>query len=230
MKKWLTILRVSLVLFSARSVMAEEPAIMDDPTIAQAAAFEAKEDAAADRAASRSDVVEIDGNQYAVVTGENIGIAYEAPEGVYVLTQDYVRQADLFDRFYNDPLSAASSFVENGMHMNIYDSENKVDIFIYISTADWASLYPDAADLDDDEVELLDAYFRRNGLDVAQDYTFGKAGNNCYFFYNCLDADQDVWMMTSVGGYQIRVVYDVKTMDQVVRGLELLEGLTIAAV
>lgn len=212
------------------SACAEQTEPADDAALKAEQTLDEKQEEETLRAASRSDVVEIDGNKYAVMTGENIGIAYEImDDNVYVLTQDYVRQAELYGKFYNDPLSAASKFVKNGMHLNIYDAANKVDVYIYVSTADWAMLYPDTEKLTEDSVALLKSYFRRNGLDNADTEVFGTAGNNHYFFYNCKSTDGMVYMYTSVGGYMVQIRYEAKTDEQVSRGLELLDDLAIVA-
>lgn len=206
---------------------AEQTEIADDAALRAVPALDDKQEETV-RALSRSDTVEIDGNQYAVVTSEGIGIGYEVTEnGVYVLTQDYVRQSDVYSKFYSDPLSAASNFVKNGMHMNIYDAVNDVDLYIYVSTADWATFYPDSEKLTDDSIETLKAYFRRNGFSDADNEVFGTAGNNHYFFYDCHSTEGKVYMYTSVGGYMVRVQYKATTKEQVSRGLDLMDSLTI---
>lgn len=230
MKRILTlVLALMLATLMLGCACAEQTEIADDAVLRAAPALDEKQEETV-RALSRSDIVEIDGNQYAVVTSENIGIGYEVTEsGVYVLTQDYVRQSDVYSKFYGDPLSAASNFVKNGMHMNIYDAVNDVDLYIYVSTADWAVFYPDSEKLTEDSIATLKAYFRRNGFSDADNEVFGTAGNNHYFFYDCRSTEGRVYMYTSVGGYMVHVQYKATTQDQVSRGLNLMDNLTIVA-
>ena len=181
-----------------------------------------------DRAATVSDMVEINGNSYAVITAEGIAIAYQAPSDVLVLTQDYLRQAELYSLCYSNPLNAAAEFVEDGTHLNIYDVETGVDIYVDIGTDDWAYIYPDTLNMTDSQIDAVNAYFCRSGLSNAN-YTFGKAGENAYFFYDASRNYGKVYMFSSVGGYEIRIYYKAKNNAEVNKGLELLRNLKIVA-
>lgn len=230
MKKYMSlVLAVLMALTVFPGAVAEDNQLADDPTLKTIAEAEEKQDEATLRASSRGDLVEIDGNEYAVVTGENIGIGYTVKgEDIYVFTQDYLHQAEQYEEFYKDPLAAASKFVKNGMHMNIYDAANDVDVYIYVSSAEWAMLYPDAEEMTDAETERMTEYFKRNGFDVADDTIVGKAGSNKYFFFNCCTSDNAVFMFTSVGGYEVHIQWKATTREQVSIGLNLLDNLVIA--
>ena len=115
MKKF-TVLMLALLmtLFAVGGALAETAVPNVDETLAVTEPVTVKEYVGEGeevvRASNRSDLVEIDGNSYGVITGENIGIAYEAPNSsIYVLTQDYLRQANTYDLFYSNPFAAASS-------------------------------------------------------------------------------------------------------------------------
>ena len=229
MKKIIALLLAVMMVVAMTTAFAETAAPADDPNLFVIPETPAKVTEET-RASTRSDIVEIDGNQYGIITGENIGIAYEAPNSsIYVLTQDYIHQADLFASFYNDPLAAAMEFVEDGTHLNIYDNVSNVDIYVDISVANWANMFPETAEMTDSEIEIIQDYFVRNGFDDATTVTFGVAGGNSYFYYDCSASDGYVYLFTSVGGYQIRIYYAASSQAQVERGLELLNGLTITA-
>ena len=180
---------------------------------------------------SRGDIVEIQDNTYAILTGENIGIAYETDNpAVAVITQDYLQQSDLYFEFYQNPIAALADYFENGYHLNIYDRENNLDILIQVAAAGWAEAYPDSTNLSDAEIQSLLVYLEGSGFTDAATKTYGTAGNNSYFFFDCSESQGLVCLFTSVGGYSIRIHYWASTPDEVRKGLELLEGLTIAAI
>lgn len=232
MKKLLAVLLALVLCFACvPGAFAEEAALADDNSLMDPAVIVAKSEEAAKKASTLSDMVEISENGYAVITGEGLGVAYVLPSDlVYVLTQDYLHQADVYARFYEDPLSIASGFIQNGMHLNVYDPINDVDLYVYITPSDWAALYPNTDNLSDNDVEFLQAYFNRNGGSGARNTVYGGAGGNKWFFFDFSNTNGLVYLMGSVSGYQIKVEYSAKTDAQVSRGLELLEGLTITAI
>lgn len=229
MKKILLPLLAMLLVFSAAASLAEsEPAVQIEPYLPEASDRPAKM-AGGVRAADRKDRVEISGNQYAVLTGENIGIAYIAPGSeVYVLTQDYAQQADLYDMFYNNPIAALLQFYEDGTHMNIYDSASGVDIYIDITSDGWTQLWPDTSAMSSADVNYLMTEFLLSGLNLyAGSYEFGAVGNNDYFIFDCSASRGRVIMYASVGGSEIIITYSAENAAQVTRGLELMASLTI---
>ena len=175
-----------------------------------------------------TDVVEIDGDNYAVLTPEGIGIAYQkASDSVVVLTQDYVQQADAFAEFYENPIAAVANFIEYDCHLNIYDKDTGTDIYVTVSEGDWQQYYPDSENLTDAEVQSIMMYLESCGLAEASAKTYGLAGGNSYFFFDCSNTDGLVFMYAAVGGYCVRVHFNASNSDEVVHGLELIDNLTV---
>lgn len=176
---------------------------------------------------SRSDLVEIDGDRFAVLTAESIGIAYERENsGIYVLTQDYIRQAELFADFYDDPLNAVMEFVELGIHLNVYDNESGIDIYVSVYEMDWCSDYPNTEEITEDEAELMLMLMAYDFSDKVNS-SFRKIGNIHYFVFDECEASEHVFLYASVGGHLIRIDYATEEKWQVERGLELLENLIV---
>lgn len=179
---------------------------------------------------SGSDLVEISGNNYAVLTPEGIGIAYTAGEDVVVFTQDYLQQSELFQKYYKNPIGAVSAMIDERKHLNVYDPQTEVDLFVCVFEGEWEQLYPDSNNLTDAEVRGIMMYLESCGFDEAANKTFGMAGGNQYFLFDLSQTEGYVVMFASVNGYRVRVHYFAKTQDQVLRGLEMMEGLVIRAI
>ncbi len=212
------------------TVTGEETRLPEDENVLDVPKYDEK-DGDGSRASYVADQVEITNRTVAVLTGEGLGIAYRIPSGgIYVLTQDYLQQADTYALIYNNPLGAAANFIQNGMHLNIYEPSTGVDIYLEIFPSAVSSMFPDASRLTNSEIETVMMYFLRNGFDVADRAVFGSAGANQYFFFDCTGYDNMVYMYTMVGGYTVRIMYGATDSFMISRGLQLLDGLTIVAV
>ena len=118
------------------TVTGEETRLPEDENVLDVPKYDEK-DGDGSRASYVADQVEITNRTVAVLTGEGLGIAYRIPSGgIYVLTQDYLQQADTYALIYNNPLGAAANFIQNGMHLNIYEPSTGVDIYLEIFPSD----------------------------------------------------------------------------------------------
>lgn len=179
------------------------------------------------RAYTATDTVIISGNSYHVVTPEGISITYTAPnENVYCLTQDIASQFTLYSAFYSSPVNACSNFIEEGMHFNIYDLSTNIDIYLFVSSAQWASVFPNADALSDSEAGMVMDYLTQYAVSGAQNATMGTAGGNTYFY---MEADNTVFLVTSVNGYQVYLCYEATSQNAALAGLSLLDNLVISA-
>ncbi|MBR3928579.1 MAG: hypothetical protein IKJ65_06195 [Clostridia bacterium] len=186
--------------------------------------------AGAEDDATQTDMVQINGNQYAILTSDFVGISYVSPSNyVFVLTQDYLHQAEIFDAFYNDGLKAALNFIDQGIHLNVYDADTGLDIYVQVIESGLGEYFPDAENLSEAEIQYVHEYFRGAGFTDEETPTFKKVGGNHYFFFDLSDTDQRVYMYTMKGGKVICIQYNAVTAELVERGVELLESLTVSS-
>lgn len=176
------------------------------------------------------DVVEIDGDKYAVLTPKGLGIAYRADSDyIAVFTQDYVQQREVFDLFYENPIGVVASMIEDKLHMNIMDLESGVSVLVYQLEGLWEELYPDTNSLSDSEIQSLMMFLESCGFQNAKRETFGYAGKHSYFMFDYSDTEGCVVLFTTTGGKIANVIYTAQTEEEVVKGLELVEKLTFKA-
>ena len=179
---------------------------------------------------SISDIVVINDNSYSVITPEGIVIDYTAPNSnVFCLTQDYVHQYDLYSAFYDNSIETVANFIDSGMHFNIYDPVNEIDMYLYIGTSGWASIFPNTASLSDEEAAYILDYMETNLVDNVSASTYGYAGGNIYFYLDC-SADGAAYLLTSINGYEILICYRAKNSDAALAGVALLDNLTMASI
>ena len=182
------------------------------------------------RTVSYSDTVVLGSNSCLVGTPEGITISYTAPSdsnNVFCLTQDYLQQHGLFERFYDNPLETALAFNKDGMHLNIYDASDNIDIYIYIDTAPWASLYPDSDNLTETEADYILSYLKEELLPASKQSIYGVVGSNYYFYLDNFDTGT-AYLLGSKGGYEILVEMRVADESAATDALLLLEGLELA--
>ena len=175
----------------------------------------------------------LDEESVTVVTLEGLQISFTYPsEGnIFVLTQDYLSQASLYMALYgNNAMEVANRFIENGMHLNIFDYDNSLDLYLYVESASWATLFPNSSALSTEEAEYLMAYMKENGFSIADQAMFGTVGGNAYFFFDCTSQNGMTILLTSVGGYSIWIRYNTASTSDVTRGLELLKTLKVTSI
>ena len=228
MKKIVVFLLVAVVISMAVSGLAEKSVITGEKNMN---AFSQKSEKAGTQAedATHIDMVEINGNQYAILTGGFLGIAYTAPSDyVYVLTQDYLHQTELYEAFYSDPLEMALSFVDNEIHLNIYDAVSGTDIYLREIESELTQYFPDVDEMTEMEIQFVQEYFLSAGFTLEDDPAFKKVGGNQYFVFDCSDTEQTVYMYTFENGHMIYIWYNASTPEQVAGGAEVLESLYIS--
>ena len=203
-----------------------ERSLLDD-SIAKADIGKAADDVTR---ATTSDSVSISGNQFTVRTPYNVTFSYTAPSGVYVLTQDYNQQRDLFNQFYNDPQGVCNQFIERGMHINMYDAASRVDVYLYLYDTPVAAAFPNANSMSSADAEALVGYmFTDSGYFLnCTEAVFGWAGGNVWFVGDGRTVDGYVVLCTFVNGREIYSRVKVSSDSEYNTIIRLLENLTIS--
>ncbi len=230
MKKFFLLIFIGFIFLNSGLIAkAEEIILTDDPMLKSFPDFPEKDEEKMTKSiTSVSDLVEISDEGYGILTREGLAIGYTLSDDfVYVFTQDLVHQLDLYLTFYDNPIPVILSYVYNGVHLNIFDPTNQIDIYVIISEADWASLYPESNNLSESDVEKLLSFFSKNGFQNAKDSAYAKVGGNYWLIFDCSDTEGLVYMYTSVGGHQIQVCYEAKKNKEVQIGLKLINQLDI---
>ena len=176
------------------------------------------------------DIVSINENSYNVILPCGMTFSYIAPgSNVYALTQDLLKQSALYNQFYKSPKEQADKFISQGMHFNIYDSANDVDIYLYVFTSDIASLYANSNRLTVDEVEYIINYMFTDAgyFKDCSSADYGWVGGNVWMVGDARSTGNGAKLCAFVGGLEIFGYTNVKTDAQYNRMLELLENLTI---
>ena len=174
------------------------------------------------------DRVTLTDSSIVIRTADGLYISYTYPhENVLCLSQDIQQQAFLYLLFYSNNMSAtASEFVEEDMHLNIYDTSTGTDIFLYACQSPLSAIVQNLIYLTDDDVMIVgqivaDAYFPD-----AASVTAGMIGNNLWFF---ADYESGGAMITFVNGIEVACTFEYVDSSGPVVGLTLLDNLTLAA-
>ena len=138
------------------------------------------------------------------------------------------QQALLYPLFYSGNVTAkANEFVENGMHLNIYDPESETDIYLYTEESLVASIVPNLSAMSEDDVEVVQYYLKDSFFDGANSVTAGMIGNNLWIFGDYGTAGL---MVTFVNGIQVECFFRYVDASGPITGLTLLDGLSVEAV
>ena len=162
-----------------------------------------------------------------VLTEDGLLIAYERPtDNVVVLTQDLDQQTLLYLLLYSSGLKAkAAKYIEDGIHLNIYDFDSGTDIYLYTEETVLSMLVPNLTAMSEDDVAVIQNYLKNNEFDEADSITAGMIGNNLWFFadYGTMGA-----MVTFVNGIQVTCIFRYADDSGPITGLTLLDGLSVS--
>ena len=163
-----------------------------------------------------------------VLTEDGLLVAYERPtDNVVVLTQDLDQQTLLYLLLFSSNLRAkAAEFIEQGIHMDIYDFDSGTDIFIYTEETLMSMLVPNLTAMSEDDVAVIQNYLKKTEFEGANSVTAGMIGNNLWFFGDYGTAGI---MLTFVNGIQIACIFRYVDDSGPVTGLTLLDSLSVSA-
>lgn len=152
-----------------------------------------------------ADTVTINGNSYTVQLPGVMTFHYTAPSNVLVLTQDVAQQSALFASLYQNPKQAADNFINNSMHLNLYDTNTGADLFLFVYRTDVASVYTNSNNLTVDEAEYLIKYFFSldSYFGKCPEATYGYAGGNVWLIGDATSTLQKVFFVAFVNGFEV---------------------------
>ena len=179
-------------------------------------------------AVTTTDEVTLTDTGVLVLTEDGLLIAYERPtDNVVVLTQDLDQQTLLYLLLFSSNLRAkAAEFIEQGIHMDIYDFDSGTDIFIYTEETLMSMLVPNLTAMSEDDVAVIQNYLKKTEFEGANSVTAGMIGNNLWFFGDYGTAGI---MLTFVNGIQIACIFRYVDDSGPVTGLTLLDSLSVSA-
>lgn len=162
-----------------------------------------------------------------ILTEDGLAISYACPtENVAAVTQDLDQQTLLYLLLYSSGLKAkAAKYVEDGIHLNIYDFDSGTDIYLYTEETVLSMLVPNLTAMSEDDVAVIQNYLKNNEFDEADSITAGMIGNNLWFFadYGTMGA-----MVTFVNGIQVACIFRYADDSGPITGLTLLDGLSVS--
>lgn len=162
-----------------------------------------------------------------ILTEDGLAISYACPtENVVAVTQDLDQQTLLYLLLYSSGLKAkAAKYVEDGIHLNIYDFDSGTDIYLYTEETVLSMLVPNLTAMSEDDVAVIQNYLKNNEFDEADSITAGMIGNNLWFFadYGTMGA-----MVTFVNGIQVACIFRYADDSGPITGLTLLDGLSVS--
>ena len=143
------------------------------------------------------------------------------------MTQDLDQQTLVYLLLFSSNVRAkAAEFIEDGIHLNIYDFDSGTDIFIYTEETVLSMLVPNLNAMSEDDVDVIMNYLKNNDLQGADSITAGMIGNNLWLF---ADYGTAAIMVTFVNGIQIDCIFAYADDSGPITGLTLLNGLTVSA-
>ena len=115
-----------------------------------------------------------------ILTEDGLAISYACPtENVAAVTQDLDQQTLLYLLLYSSGLKAkAAKYIEDGIHLNIYDFDSGTDIYLYTEETVLSMLVPNLTAMSEDDVAVIQNYLKNNEFDEADSITAGMIGNN----------------------------------------------------
>ena len=179
-------------------------------------------------AVTTTDEVTLTDTGVLVLTEDGLAISYERPtDNVVALTQDLDQQTLLYLLLFSSNLRAkAAEFIEQGIHMDIYDFDTGTDIFIYTEETLMSMLVPNLTAMSEDDVAVIQNYLKNTEFEGANSVTAGMIGNNLWIFGDYGTAGI---MLTFVNGMQVACIFRYVDDSGPITGLTLLDSLTVSA-
>ena len=175
------------------------------------------------------DSVFISGNSYTVMLPGALTFHYTAPSNVLVLTQDIIQQSSLYSNLYQNPKQICDSFIQEGMHLNLYDINTKTDMYFYVYCSSLANVYSNANNLTEQEavyiinyLGTMDDYFR-----PCTEAIYGYAGGNVWLIGDARSTVQKLFLCTFVNGLEVWGVVPAKTDAEYNAVIDMLDTLVI---
>lgn len=190
--------------------------------------FQAFASADYDTAVRTTDEVTITDTGVLVLTEDGLAISYERPtENVAAVTQDLEQQTLAYLLLYSSNVRAkAAEYIEQGIHLDIYDFDTGTDIFVYTEETLLSMLVPNLNAMSEDDVDVIMNYLKNNDLQGADSITAGMIGSNLWLF---ADYGTAAIMVTFVNGIQVACIFRYADDSGPITGLTLLDGLSVSA-
>lgn len=247
MKKVIPAILALLTVLSIGTVCAAEPAKAekDKPAAATEAAEETqaavipvlpdigKRSVRADRDAVRTpqnpDTVTIDEEKgvFSVITASGTELSVTVPFGVYCITQDVAQQLDVYLNLYADVGAALKTYLDQGIHMDLYDFYAGKSVYICELENPFAAVTGD--------LNKLSLTNRKQAGDYLSEHRFGnysaqlkRVGKNAYIAFDLAQDCGFVVYDTIVGGKLIEIyTFCDKGRDGMVQIEKMISTLTI---
>ena len=179
--------------------------------------------------AATKDTVVINGNTYTVMLGNAMTFHYVAPSNVIVLTQDLAQQSALYAQIYKNPKQVVDSFIQEGMHLNLFDKNTNADAYFYVYASDTAKVFPNANVLTEEEAVYIIKYFFSldDYFGHCKEATYGYAGGNVWLIGDARSTVERIFLCTFVNGLEVWGVVPAKTDAQYNAVVDMLNYLSI---
>ena len=175
-----------------------------------------------------TDVISLTDSSIVIRTADGLYFSYVCPsEYVVSLSQDVMQQANLYLTFYPSNMTGqAASFIEEGMHLNIFDFETGTDIYLYTFSSPLSQALQNLTSYSETDVKVVESLLTDSWFEDANSVTTGMIGNNLWIFG---DYGKGGDMLTFVNGMCIECVMYYGDGAGASTALNLLNNLTIAA-
>jgi len=183
------------------------------------------------KAAASTDKVEDVNGKLVVTTNFGLVFTYTPVAGAYALTQSYFHDISLYNAVYNDPAAVIQSFVEKGMHLNVFvcDENSSVDVYFYADEAvsNLGQVIGNANNLSDSDAETVAQYLAKA---CGYEFTYGLIGDQVWFVANLISNHNALHCYTFVGGHIVEVVVrKVVSNNDVDVAMTLMEAVSITS-
>lgn len=164
-------------------------------------------------------VIDKDSGVFTVVTAAGTQMSITVPFGAYCITQDIYQQLEIYMSLFPDVSGALKNYVDNRIHMDIYDFYTGQSVYITESDDTFAAMMGD--------LSKLNTPARRQVADYMSKYWYGNypaklktVGKNTYVAFDLSEDCGFVIYNTIVNGRLIEVYL---SCDSGKAGMEELE-------
>lgn len=153
-----------------------------------------------------SDIVTIDEeNGVYTVNTDSVGMRVEVPFGYVCITQDIFQQLDVYFSLYKDVSVALQDYIENGVHLNLFDLLTGLDVYVYVEDDPLSALVGDLAAVPEAYAQRVFAYMAQNWFDDAQ-YDVRNIGSRPYAVVDLREDHGYITYITFAGGKTVQAV------------------------